>query len=137
MANVNWDILGELKSLSFVAYVSDKALIRRDPEKGIPEDVTPEFSKPVFAVATAEQAAELFEALGAEALNYLLNYAADLKCRGAVTQAERARLTADPLKKETKSLTTLGFSEAQLNKFVEARKNGASPEQALALVIGR
>ena len=135
MANVDWDVLGKLSDLPFVGYVTDKALIRRDPEKGIPEDVTPEFTKPVFAVATEEQAGACFKALGADAFNGLLNYAADLKRRGAVTQTERARLTADPLKKETKSLGALGFNEAKLNKYVEARRNGASPEQALALTI--
>ncbi len=135
MANVDWDVLGKLNDLSFVAYVNDKALIRRDPEKGIPEDVTPEFTKPVFSAASPEDASAAYTALGADAFNGLLNYAADLKRRGAVTQTERARLTADPLKKETKSLGALGFNEAKLTKYVEARRNGASPEQALALTI--
>lgn len=134
MANINWDVLGTVTG-AFVSHVGDEAMIRKDPDKGIHEDVVVPFTKPVFAVASKEQASDLFDTLGADVFNGLLNYASDLRRRGNATQTERSRLTADPLKKELKSLANLDFSEAQQTVYIEARRNGASQKQALAKVL--
>lgn len=134
MANINWDILGEVKA-SWVAHKSDKALIRKDPSKGISEDVTVPFTKPVFNIENTEQTVEAFELLGVDVFNGLLNYAADLRRRGNATQTERARLTTDPLKKELRSLAAFDFSEEQQNVYVEVRRNGLSQKEALASIL--
>ena len=134
VAKVDWDVLDSL-SASFVGYVSDEATIRKDPEKGILENVSVPFTKPVFNVASAEEASQAFTILGAPAFNGLLNYAADLKRRGNVAQLKRAELTADPLKKEIKNLGAFDFSAEAVDRYVELRKGGQSQKQALAVII--
>ena len=129
---IDWSVLENLGTLSFVGYVEDKAVIRKDPAKGIERDVIIPFTKPVWAVTSAEEAKEAFGKLGVDAFNGLLNYATDLRCRGTASQAERAKLTADPLKPELKALVAFWFSEAKQTAYIEARKNGSSKEQALA-----
>ena len=131
---VNWDVLENL-SASYVGYVEDAAVIRKDPAKGIAEDVRVPFTKPVFNVQNATDAQSAFETLGAAAFNGLLNYAADLKRRGNVAQVERARLTADPLKKELKTLGAFDFSESDQERYVEYRRAGMSSKQALGKLI--
>ena len=131
---INWDVLDAIK-VSCVGYVSDEAVIRKDPAKGIAEDVRVPFTKPVFAASDDSEAVSIFAALGADAFNGLLNYAADLKRRGNVAQVERARLTADPLKKELKTLGSFDFDEAAQNMYVEARHSGMSAKQALAKIL--
>lgn len=131
---VNWDVLESLAA-PFVGYVEDAAVIRKDPSKGITEDHRIPFTKPVWNVQDIEQAAAAFELLGAGAFNGLLNYASDLKRRGNVAQVERARLTADPLKKELKTLGAFDFSEADQERYVEYRRAGSSSKQALAKII--
>jgi hypothetical protein len=115
--------------------VEDAAVIRKDPAKGIAEDVRVPFTKPVFNVQNATDAQSAFETLGAAAFNGLLNYAADLKRRGNVAQVERARLTADPLKKELKTLGAFDFSEADQERYVEYRRAGMSSKQSLGKLI--
>jgi hypothetical protein len=131
---VSWDVLDSLDA-PYVAYKDGEAVIRKDPSKGIPEDVHAPFTKPVFAVESAEQAADAYMKLGAEAFNGLLNYAADLKCRGNVAQKKRAELTADPLKKELKTLGAFDFSDEDQNRFVEYRRSGLSAKQAIAKLL--
>jgi hypothetical protein len=133
-SNVDWSVLENLSG-SFVGYAQDEAIIRKDPEKGIHEDVPVPFTKPVFNVTDAAGAQAAFEALGAAAFNGLLNYAADLKRRGNVAQQERAKLTADPLKKELKTLAAFSFSEEKQNVYVEKRRSGMSAQQALAAIL--
>ncbi len=132
---INWDVLENLNKLTFVGYVQDTAVIRKDPAKGIERDVVIPFTKPVWAAASTSDAAEAFTELGADAFNGLLNYATDLRCRGTASQAERAKLTADPLKPELKALVAFGFSEAKQTAYIEARKNGSNKEQALASLM--
>ena len=131
---VNWDVLDNLAA-SYVGYVEDAALIRKDPSKGIAEDHRIPFTKPVFNVQSAQDASAAFDLLGAGAFNGLLNYASDLKRRGNVAQVERAKLTADPLKKELKTLGAFDFSEADQERYVEYRRAGSSSKQALAKII--
>lgn len=131
---INWDVLDGLK-VSCVGYVNGEAMIRKDPAKGIAEDVPIPFTKPMFAAASDEDALAIYAALGADAFNGLLNYAADLKRRGNVAQIERAKLTADPLKKELKTLGSFDFDEAAQNAYVEARRSGKSAKQALASIL--
>ncbi|MGH7275006.1 MAG: hypothetical protein ACREIQ_11195 [Nitrospiria bacterium] len=131
---VDWSVLDSL-SAPFVGYVEDEATIRKDPSKGIAEDVKVPFTKPVWNVSDAEQASEAFTILGAGAFNGLLNYASDLRRRGNVAQVERARLTADPLKKELKQLAAFDFTEAAQDKYVELRRSGSSAKQALAAIL--
>jgi hypothetical protein len=134
MANINWDVLGTVSG-SFVTHVSDNAVINADPSKGIPERVEVPFTKPVFMAVTAEDAQAIYNALGQDVFNGLLNYSSDLRRRGNATQAERAKLTADPLKKELKSLAALSFSEAQQDAYVAARRNGLDAKAALAEIL--
>lgn len=131
---IDWDVLDGLAA-SYVGYVEDAAVIRKDPSKGIAEDVRVPFTKPVFNVQNAADAGAAFDLLGAGAFNGLLNYASDLKRRGNVAQIERARLTADPLKKELKTLGAFDFSEADQERYVEFRRSGLSSKQALGKII--
>jgi len=131
---VDWDVLSNLAA-GFVGYVEDAAVIRKDVSKGIAEDVKVPFTKPVFNVQDASAAGEAFTLLGAPAFNGLLNYAADLKRRGNVAQVKRAELTADPLKKELKTLGAFDFDEAAQNSYVEYRRSGMSAKQSLAKLI--
>ena len=131
---INWDVLDAI-DVSCVGYEAGEAVIRKDPAKGIAEDVRVPFTKPVFAVGSDADLSAVVAAIGFDALNGLLNYAADLKRRGNVTQVERARLTADPLKKELKTLGAFDFDEAAQNAYVEARKSGKSSKQALAAIL--
>jgi len=131
---VDWDVLSGLAA-SFIGYMDDEAIIRKDPAKGIAEDVRVPFTKPVFNVSSPEEASAAYVALGAPAFNGLLNYAADLKRRGNVAQVERARLTADPLKKELKTLAAFDFTEAAQDKYVELRRSGMAQKQALAAIL--
>jgi len=131
---INWDVLDGLSG-SYVTYVSDTATIRKDPAKGIHDDVSVPFTKPVFMIGSETDASAAFKALGQDAFNGLLNYASDLKRRGNVAQIERARLTADPLKKELKTLGSFDFSEADQNAYVEFRRSGLSAKQALGKLL--
>ncbi len=133
---VDWEAaFAAVVALAYVAQIEDKAVIRKDPAKGIAENVEVPFTKPVFNVENDEQAADLYKTIGTAAFNGLLNYASDLKCRGAVAQVKRAELTADPLKKEVSTLAKQGFDEVSQTKYVEYRNSGLSLKQALAKLL--
>lgn len=126
-----YDVLTAL-TLAFIKVVDDTAKIGKDPAKGIPEDVPVAFRKPVHAITTREEMAQYFDAVGAEVANNLLDYASDLKLRGAAVTAERNRLTKDPIAEEAKGLVKAGMlDEPQSVKYVELRKAGTAKVQAL------
>ena len=132
---INWDVLDGLSG-SYVTYVSDTATIRKDPAKGIHDDVSVPFTKPVCSDdVSAAQWSEIYAAIGPQLCAATVNYAWDLKRRGNVAQVERARLTADPMKKELKTLGSFDFSEVDQNAYVEFRRSGLSAKQALGKLL--
>lgn len=119
-------------ALAFVKIVSDTAKIGKDPAKGIANDEAVPFTKPVHAVTNKDEAASYFEAVGADVFNSLLDYASDLKLRGAAVTAKRAELTKDPIAEEAKGLVKAGMlTEEQSAKYVELRKSGTAKVQSL------
>lgn len=127
---VSYDVLTETDA-GWLAKIDNKAKIGADPKKGIPEDVEVPFQAVTFNLTSDTEAAEAFKALGADVVNGLLNYAADLKLRARAVQAERARLTTDPLKKECKAVALL-IGEENVAKYRELRNEGHSQAEALA-----
>jgi hypothetical protein len=127
---VSYDVLNSTEA-GWLAQIDNKAKIGADPKKGIPEDVEVPFKAVTFNLTTAAEASEAFEALGADVVNGLLNYAADLKLRARAVQAERARLTTDPLKKECKAVALL-IGEENVARYRELRTEGHSQAEALA-----
>ncbi len=126
-----YDVLTALK-LACIKIVSDTAKIGADPAKGIASDVAVPFTKPVHAITNATEATEYFNAVGADVFNALLDYASDLKLRGAAVTAKRNELTKDPIAEEAKGLVKAGMlDEAQSAKYVELRKSGTAKVQAL------
>ena len=119
-------------TLATVKIVAEKAKIGADPTKGIPADVFVDFSKPVHAITSGAEASAYFDAVGADVFNSLLDYASDLKLRGAATTKRRAELTADPIADESKALVKGGMlTEAQAAKYIELRKGGTAKVQSL------
>lgn len=127
---VSYDVLTAVDA-GYLAKVDNKAKIGADPKKGIPQDVEVPFTAVTFNITNATEASEAFEALGADVMNGLLNYAADLKLRARAVQAERARLTTDPLKKECKAVALL-IGEDKVEQYRELRDAGHSQAEALA-----
>ncbi|MHC4648742.1 MAG: hypothetical protein ACYTBJ_25070 [Planctomycetota bacterium] len=127
---VNYDAILGLEQ-GWVTYEDRNAKIGADPSKGIPEDVDVPFSAAVFNVTTREEAAEYFEAVGADVFNTLNNYAADLKLRGRAVNNERGKLTSDPLKKEVKAVALL-IGDDKVDSYRELRAAGHSKAEALA-----
>ena len=82
----------------------------------------------------AFEATEVFNSVGADVFNGLLNYAADLKLRARSVQARRAELTADPFKKEAKMVASL-LGEDKVDAFLEHRRNGLSKEEAVNQIM--
>lgn len=126
---VSYDVLLTM-SAGWVTLESREAKIGADPSKGIPDDVPVGFDATVFNVTTEAEAAEAFNLIGADVFNALLNYASDLKLRGRAVQAERAKLTSDPYKKEGKAVALL-FGEDAVERYAELRRNGHSKQEAL------
>ncbi len=119
-------------SLPTVKVVDDNAKIGADPSKGIMADVAVPFQKPLHAITSGAEAGYYFDAVGAEVFNSLLDYAADLKLRGAATTAKRNELTKDPIAEEAKSLVKTGMlNDAQSTKYIELRKAGTAKVAAL------
>ena len=129
-SKVSYDVLTSLEA-GWVAFEDRSAKIGADPSKGIPDDVPVPFQATVFNVTEASEATEVFNMIGADVFNALLNYAADLKLRGRAVQAERAKLTSDPYKKESKAVALL-YGEDAVERYAELRRNGHSKEDALA-----
>lgn len=126
-----YDVLTAL-TLACVKIVADTAKIGADPAKGIAKDETVPFNKPVHAITNKDEASSYFEAVGADVFNALLDYAADLKLRGAAVTAKRNELTKDPIAEEAKGLVKAGMlNEEQSAKYVELRKSGTAKVQAL------
>jgi len=126
-----YDVLTTL-TLPFIKVVEDTAKIGKDPAKGIPEDVPVAFKKPVHAVTNREEMAQYFDAVGADVANAILDYASDLKLRGAAVTARRNELTKDPIAEEAKGLVKAGMlDEPQSAKYVELRRAGTAKVQAL------
>ena len=134
-ANVDWSPIDKLADCPYVVYQTKTAKIRKDLAKGITEDVEVQFSTPVVNITSDVEAADLYEKLGAETFSAIVNLACDMRKRGNATQSKRMELTADPLKKELKSLSAFGFSDEKQNKFVELRKGGMPINQALAAIV--
>ena len=138
---INWDVLDNMvgsdgKPLACIAMVAEEATIRKDPTKGIHEDVSVPFTKPVCSDdVSAAQWSEIYAAIGPQLAAATVNYAWDLKRRGNVAQVERARLTADPMKKELKTLGSFDFSDVDQNAYVEFRHSGLSAKQALGKLL--
>lgn len=130
---VSYDALLNIEA-GWVAYEDRNAKIGADPSKGIPVDVAVPFVTAVFNLTDANEATEAFNAVGADVFNALLNYAADLKLRGRSVQAERAKLTSDPFKKQTKGVAVV-FGEAAAEKYGVLRKDGLSHEDAVAQLM--
>lgn len=127
---VSYDVLTSLEA-GWVSLEDREAKIGADPSKGIPEDVPVPFTATVFNVTDANEATEVFNTIGADVFNALMNYASDLKLRGRAVQAERAKLTSDPFKKEGKAVALL-FGEDAVEKYAELRRAGHSKEEAIA-----
>jgi len=127
-----YDTLTSL-SLAFVKIVDETAKIGADPAAGIPNPVEVPFRKPVHAVTTGGEASSYFDAVGADVFNALLDYAADLKLRGAAVNAKRNELTKDPIAEEAKGLVKAGMltTDEQAKKYTELRKAGTAKVQAL------
>lgn len=127
-----YDVLLTL-TFPFLKLVDETAKIGADPAAGIPNAVEVPFRKPVHAFTTAEEAGEYFDAVGADVFNALLDYAADLKLRGAAVNAKRNELTKDPIAEEAKGLTKAGMltTDGQAKKYTELRKAGTAKVQAL------
>jgi len=127
-----YDVLTAL-TLAFVKIVAGTAKIGKDPAAGLAEDVPVPFTKPVHAITTREEMATYFDAVGADVVNALLDYGADLKLRGAAVTARRNELTKDPIAEEAKGLVKSGMfeNETQTAKYVELRKAGTPKVQAL------
>lgn len=129
---VNYDSLLNLE-YGWITYEDREAKIGQDTAKGIPADVPVPFVGPIFNITTKDEAAEMFEAVGVDVFNALQNYAGDLKLRGRAVNSERARLTTDPFKKESKSVEEL-FGEAKAEQYRALRASGLSKPQALAKI---
>ena len=127
-----YDVLVSL-ALECVKVVDETAKIGADPAAGIPEAVQVPFRKPVHAVTSATEAGSYFDAIGADVFNALLDYAADLKLRGAAVNAKRNELTKDPIAEEAKGLVKAGMltTDDQAKKYTELRKAGTAKVQAL------
>ena len=127
-----YDVLTAL-TLACVKIVAEKAKIGADPAAGIPETVHVDFRKPVHALTNRDEAASYFDAVGADIFNSLLDYASDLKLRGAAVTAKRNELTKDPVAEEAKGLVKAGMltDDAQTEKYVTLRKSGTPKVQAL------
>lgn len=114
----------------WAAYSESTAKIGADKAKGIPETVEVVFKGVTFNVSDSAEATEVFNTVGADVFNGLLNYAADLKLRARSVQAKRAELTSDPFKKEAKMVATL-LGEDKVEAFLEHRRNGLSSSDAI------
>ena len=115
----------------WAAYADSTAKIGADKAKGIPETVEVTFKGVSFNVSDSAEASEVFNTVGADVFNGLLNYAADLKLRARSVQAKRAELTSDPFKKEAKMIATL-LGEEKVAAFLEFRRDGLSSAEAIA-----
>jgi len=126
-----YDVLTTLV-LAFVKIVDETAKIGADPAAGIPEAVPVKFRKPVHAVTTAEEAGTYFTTVKADVFNALLDYAADLKLRGAAVNAKRNEMLKDPIAEEAKGAVKSGFmTDEQAAKYMELRRAGTAKVQAL------
>ena len=130
---VSYDVLESIDA-PFVSHEAATAKIGADPAKGIPDSVEVSFTGVTFAVSNGTEASEAFETLGADVFNGLLNYAADLKLRARAVQAERARLTTDPFKKEAKSVALL-IGEENVEAYLALRRDGKSQREAIAALV--
>ena len=127
---VSYDALLSIDA-GWAAYSDSTAKIGADKAKGIPETVEVTFKGVSFNASDSNEAAEIFNAVGADVFNGLLNYAADLKLRARSVQSKRAELTSDPFKKEAKMIATL-LGEEKVAAFLEFRRDGLSSSEAIA-----
>jgi hypothetical protein len=129
---VSYDSLLNIDA-GWAAYSDSTAKIGADKAKGIPETVEVSFKGVTFNIGDAAEATEVFNTVGADVFNGLLNYAADLKLRARSVQAKRAELTNDPFKKEAKMVAFL-LGDDKVEAFLEHRRAGLSKDEAVSQV---